>query len=155
MLKCEGTADKYRCIDEDARCFGGHVPVGDDGNDNGIGHGSIEGLRSEEICAGKGCDEQMGSEGMSNVSGSDPSPSSTTRRRQQQTRPPKKKRNKIPTVLSTTPTVAAGPPALRKIPAGIFSNWDICLKVCFTCPNYIRTCTNVTHSVPNPFNISQ
>ena len=25
----EGTADKYRCMDDDARCFGGHVPVGD------------------------------------------------------------------------------------------------------------------------------
>ena len=25
----EGTADKDRCIDDDARCFGGHVPVGD------------------------------------------------------------------------------------------------------------------------------
>ena len=52
---------------------------------------------------------------------------------------------------------------LAKIPAELadltplqfFSNWDICLKVCFTCPKYIRTCTNVTHSVPNPFNRSQ
>ena len=29
-LECKGTADKYRCIDDDARCVGGHVTVGDD-----------------------------------------------------------------------------------------------------------------------------
>ena len=26
---CEGTADNDRCIDDDGRCFGGHMPVGD------------------------------------------------------------------------------------------------------------------------------
>ena len=26
---CEGMADKDRCIDDGARCVGGHVPVGD------------------------------------------------------------------------------------------------------------------------------
>ena len=34
MLKCEGTADKDRCIDDDVRCVGGHVPLGDDGDDD-------------------------------------------------------------------------------------------------------------------------
>ena len=49
--------------DDDDNSVGGHVPVGDDG----IGIGSVNGLRSEEICVGKGCDEQIGSEDMSNV----------------------------------------------------------------------------------------
>ena len=85
---CEGTADKGRCRDDDARCFGGHLPVGDDWTDDGIGIGSIDGLRSEEMCVGKGCAEQIGSEDMSSV-GSEPSPLTTQRQRQL----PKHKRN--------------------------------------------------------------
>ena len=39
MLKCEGTADEDRCIDDDATCFGGHVSVDMTGMMTGSGLG--------------------------------------------------------------------------------------------------------------------
>ena len=112
-------------VDDDARlplrsvfpisfnCLYSHVAgPEDDANDDGIGIGSIEGLRSDEICVGKGCDEQIGSEDMSNV-GSDPS-SSTLRRQRRQ---PKHKRQQQQrrSALAPTSCLVAG----RPLPSGL------------------------------------
>ena len=94
-----GTADEYRCIDDDAKSFGGHVPVRDADVDEDVDAGSgsgrsicvrlvgpadkphIEGSVDEEHDVGsfeEGHD--VGSfEGKSNVVGGDPSSSSTLR----------------------------------------------------------------------------
>ena len=46
----EGTADKYRCMDDDARCFGGHAPVesGPESEDHDVGRFDRSNVRGSD-----------------------------------------------------------------------------------------------------------